>query len=148
MGMFSEITTEGSVGTFLRQIKHELEANKEKAEVCAVLRKLGRFGLSQFEWTAPEWAKGYEELFKEKTAFKLGQRVKVTKNTFNHADLAVLRGAVGKITLIEPPMKNNKACRGYRYEVSFDPLEGPDDISNFFPLYECDLEAVAPNVSA
>jgi len=67
MGMFSEIATEGTIGVFVTEIGKELEANKNHPEVCVALKKLGRFALTQFEWSLPDWARKYSELFKEET---------------------------------------------------------------------------------
>jgi hypothetical protein len=63
--MFSEITTENNIKTFVKEIKKELKTNSGKPEVVVVLKKLGRFVLSQFEWDVPKWTKEYEKLFKE-----------------------------------------------------------------------------------
>jgi hypothetical protein len=63
MGMFSEIATEGTIQTMVREIKKELEENKGNPEVCAALKKIGRFALTQFEWVAPDWAHEYQRLF-------------------------------------------------------------------------------------
>jgi hypothetical protein len=65
MGMFSEIATEGTIQAIVAEIKNGLEENGGKPEVCVALKKLGRFALTQFEWSTPSWASEYAELFKE-----------------------------------------------------------------------------------
>lgn len=65
MGMFSEIATEGAIQVFVGEIKNELEANRGKPEVVTALKKLGRFALTQFEWSTPDWADEYTQLFRE-----------------------------------------------------------------------------------
>ena len=65
MGMFSEIATETTIKTLVVEIKKELEENRDKPLVCAALKKLGRFALTQFEWSTPDWAKEYQQLFRE-----------------------------------------------------------------------------------
>ena len=67
MGMFSEITTEATIQVFVKEIKKELEENKNKPEICEVLKKIGRFALTQFEWSTPDWASHYEQLFESST---------------------------------------------------------------------------------
>lgn len=63
MGMISEIAIESTVRGFVAEIKKELEANRDKPDVCVVLKRLGRHALTQFEWSAPEWAPEYTHLF-------------------------------------------------------------------------------------
>lgn len=63
--MFSDMATEKTIKTFVQEIKRKLEDNRGKPEVCFVLRELGRFALTQFEWDTPNWAKECQELFKE-----------------------------------------------------------------------------------
>ncbi len=65
MGMFSEIATEGTIRIIVVQIKKELEISKGNHSACAALKKIGRFALTQFEWSAPDWAKEYDQLFKD-----------------------------------------------------------------------------------
>jgi hypothetical protein len=64
MGMFSEITTFANIEAFVGQIKDELE-KASSDETKAVLKRLGRWALTQFEWTTPEWAQKFSDLFKE-----------------------------------------------------------------------------------
>ena len=63
--MFSEIALERLIKVFVKEIKRDLEANENKPEVCSALRKIGRFALTQFEWSTPNWANEYEMLFSE-----------------------------------------------------------------------------------
>jgi len=65
MNMFSEITTEATIKAFVKKIEKELKQNKDKPEVCEALKKIGRFALTQFEWSTPDWARRYEQLFKD-----------------------------------------------------------------------------------
>ena len=67
MGMFSEITTEAVIQVFIKEIEKELEHNKGKSEVCEAIKKIGRFALNQFEWSTPDWASHYEQLFEGST---------------------------------------------------------------------------------
>jgi hypothetical protein len=64
MSMVSEIATEENIKVFVEKIKKELKRNNSKPDVCVVLKELGRFALTQFEWSTPDWAKEYHELFK------------------------------------------------------------------------------------
>lgn len=63
MGMFSEIATETTIQAIVKEIEKELEQNKDKPEICEALKKIGRFALTQFEWSTPDWARRYEHLF-------------------------------------------------------------------------------------
>jgi hypothetical protein len=65
MSMFSEITTDANVFAFVKEIEKELKANEDNPEVCKALKKIGRFALTQFDWSFPEWAREYETLFAE-----------------------------------------------------------------------------------
>ena len=65
MGMFSEAAIENTVGAVVGEIEKGLEENKDKPETLAALKKVGRFALTLFEWSTPDWAKKYGELFKE-----------------------------------------------------------------------------------
>lgn len=62
--MFSEIATEGTVHQMVIEIKKELELAKT-SEVRVALKRIGRFALTLFEWSSPDWAKEYHKLFKE-----------------------------------------------------------------------------------
>lgn len=63
MGMVSEIATANTIQTFVKKIKMELEENGDNPEVCAILKKIGRFALTRFEWNTPDWADEYRQLF-------------------------------------------------------------------------------------
>ena len=65
MGMASEIAIERTVQVVAKKIKKELEVNVDNSSVCKTLKEIGRFTLKQFECSTPDWAKEYEELFKE-----------------------------------------------------------------------------------
>jgi hypothetical protein len=65
MGMFSEIVTETTVHAFIRQITKQLEEHKSDEQATKALRELGRFALTQFEWSTPDWALPYKKLFEE-----------------------------------------------------------------------------------
>ena len=67
MGMFSEITTEGNIREFVVRISDEL-AKTDCPETAAALRRLGRWALTQFEWSAPAWAEEFDGIFKEHEA--------------------------------------------------------------------------------
>lgn len=68
MSMMSEITTESNVQTFVEEIERVLVENKDDERTCSALRKLGRFALTQFEWSTPDWAREYKKLFEDKNA--------------------------------------------------------------------------------
>ena len=65
MGMFSEIATESTVKAVVAEIEREMLQESNAPESIAVLKKVGRFALTQFEWGAPDWAGKYRELFRE-----------------------------------------------------------------------------------
>ncbi len=65
MSIASESATEGTIGIFVRQIEKEIKNNKENPEVLKILKKLGRFALTQFDWSTPEWTVEYDRLFAE-----------------------------------------------------------------------------------
>lgn len=65
MSMLSEIAIEGIIKSAADEIKKELVLVKDKPEVCAALKKIGRFILTQFEWDTSDWAEEYTILFKE-----------------------------------------------------------------------------------
>ncbi|HEY4474951.1 MAG TPA: hypothetical protein VJC06_03450 [Candidatus Paceibacterota bacterium] len=63
--MFSEVATAATIGVFVVEIAKEIEDNKENSEALKILKKMGRFALTQFEWSTPEWAAEYDRLFSE-----------------------------------------------------------------------------------
>lgn len=65
MGMFSEIAIEGVVKQMVSEIKKELLVTKKPCEI-KVLKKMGRFTLTLFDYSTPDWAKEYQILFSEK----------------------------------------------------------------------------------
>lgn len=65
MGMFSGYAREAVIEAVVAEIKRELCENGDKPEVCAALKRVGRFVLGQFEWNIPDWAQEYVELFRE-----------------------------------------------------------------------------------
>ncbi len=65
MSMFSEVARENVVAQIVVEIKKELEESREKPEVCSALKKLGRFTLTLFDYSTPEWAKEYQQIFDE-----------------------------------------------------------------------------------
>jgi hypothetical protein len=64
MTIVSEIATEATVKSIVEEIKRELKRNNDNPEICSALKKLGRFALTQFEWSTPDWTYEYMELFK------------------------------------------------------------------------------------
>lgn len=68
MTMFSEIATEGTIRAFVEEIERELRKNAGNPEACKVLKKIGGFALTQFEWSTPDWAMRYRELFEVSSA--------------------------------------------------------------------------------
>ena len=65
MSIISEIATESTIKVIVAEIKKELKEKKDKTDVCVALKKLGRFALTLFEWSTPDWAKEYQKLFDE-----------------------------------------------------------------------------------
>jgi hypothetical protein len=63
MGMFSEIATEGTIRDLVKFLENELELATPDGRDA--LKRVGRYALTQFEWSTPDWAKKYVELFKE-----------------------------------------------------------------------------------
>lgn len=63
--MFSEVTSEGNVRDFVIEIRTKLEKYADKPDAVTALKELGRFALTQFEFSTPTWAAEFEELFKE-----------------------------------------------------------------------------------
>jgi len=64
MSMASEIAIEITIKIIVVEIRKDLSVNTN-IEACKALKKLGRFALEQFDWSTPEWAGEYKELFKE-----------------------------------------------------------------------------------
>ena len=64
MGMFSEITTEYEVQAYCKEIAKMLQ-EETSPDAVRVLKKLGRFALTRFEWTTPDWAAAYKALFED-----------------------------------------------------------------------------------
>jgi|SRR3989338_1536974 len=66
MDMLSKITVEVTIQVFIGEIEKELEVNGNNPEVCVILKKLGRFALTQFEGILlHDRANRYRMLFKE-----------------------------------------------------------------------------------
>lgn len=65
MGMFSEIATESTICGFVFEIKKMLKAHDNKPEAIRALKEIGRFALTQFEWSEPDWTGEYHDLFRE-----------------------------------------------------------------------------------
>ncbi len=63
--MFSEIATEDTIRAFVSEIKKKIEENTDNPVACSAFKEIGRFALTQFEWSAPAWADEYRELFEE-----------------------------------------------------------------------------------
>ena len=63
MSIISEIAAESTIGVIVQEIKKELEKNKDKPDVCTALKKIGRFALTKFDWSTPDWTKEYDNLF-------------------------------------------------------------------------------------
>ncbi len=65
MSIVSEFATEHTIEKVVVQIKKELEESRDKPEACSALKKLGRFSLTLFEYSTPQWVKEYSLIFKE-----------------------------------------------------------------------------------
>lgn len=66
MSMFSEITTEYEVKAYCKEIQRMLQEGADNGispDAVRLLKELGRFSLTRFEWTTPEWAEEYRVLF-------------------------------------------------------------------------------------
>lgn len=64
MGMFSEIAAEGEVLAYSREIARMMK-EETNPDAIRAFKKVGRYALTRFDWTAPEWAAEYEKLFEE-----------------------------------------------------------------------------------
>lgn len=65
MGMFSEITTEGTVRQIVQFIEIEMQHCSHDRNTIKALKAVGRKALDCFEWDSPKWANKYDRLFKE-----------------------------------------------------------------------------------
>lgn len=65
MTIVSDIATQSVIQGFVNEILEEMSKNAGNKEVHAVLKRLGRYALSQFEWDTPKWAQAFKEAFKE-----------------------------------------------------------------------------------
>ena len=68
MSMFSELAVESEVRDYCREIENLLQEgldNGMSPDAIQVLKKVGRFALTRFEWTTPEWAGKYRTMFED-----------------------------------------------------------------------------------
>lgn len=65
MSLFSEIPIEATIQSFVKEIEEQLEKHKDDESVVKVLRELGRYALTLFDWDTPHWAVRYHKLFAE-----------------------------------------------------------------------------------
>lgn len=67
MGMFSEIATECTIKSIVIEIAKRMDeaAGSRPADVAraAALAEIGRFCLTQFEYSVPPWAEEYAQKF-------------------------------------------------------------------------------------
>ena len=66
MSMFTELIAESEVLYYCREIERLLQEgldNDMSPDAIVVLKKIGRFALTRFEWITPEWAAKYTKMF-------------------------------------------------------------------------------------
>ncbi len=63
--MTGEITIEDAIRSILVEIKKGMKENRDKPDVCAAYKKIGRHTLTLFDWSEIDWAKEYHNLFTE-----------------------------------------------------------------------------------
>lgn len=63
MGMFSEVATEGTIREICEFVDKEIVRRQAEPEVVKGLKLAGRYALTLFEWSSPEWAKEYKIKF-------------------------------------------------------------------------------------
>ena len=64
MSMFSELATESEVQAYCKEVARLLQ-EETSPDAVRVLKKIGRFALTRFEWSTPDWAAAYKKLFEE-----------------------------------------------------------------------------------
>lgn len=67
MGMASEIATEVTIKAIVKEIEAAMGDPNNSHEVQQAYRKIGRFALTQFDYTWPDWATKYERQFAERS---------------------------------------------------------------------------------
>lgn len=63
MGMFSEIATEMTIKSIVSRIEKRIKDGSLSHDQINAVSDIGRYALTLFEWSTPEWAKEYQELF-------------------------------------------------------------------------------------
>ena len=64
MSMFSELAVESEVQDYCREVERLLQ-EETSPDAVRVLKKIGRFALTRFEWNTPEWAAKYGKMFED-----------------------------------------------------------------------------------
>lgn len=67
MGIFSDVATESTIHTIVFEIETLLPEYADDPRTQEALKRIGRYALNQFDWSIPEWAARYWELFKAQT---------------------------------------------------------------------------------
>ena len=62
--MFGDAAREAVIQNIVKQIELELGGYHETDEAAKALKRIGRFALTQFDWTSPDWAEDYEKVFR------------------------------------------------------------------------------------
>ncbi len=64
MSLLGDISKEGVIESVVKAVKKELEVTREP-NALESLKRIGRTAMNELEFTSPEWAGEYHELFKE-----------------------------------------------------------------------------------
>ena len=59
------MTIEDAMKSILVESKKGIEENRDRPNVCAAYKKMGRHALTLFDWNGSDWAKEYHNLFAE-----------------------------------------------------------------------------------
>jgi hypothetical protein len=65
MSMQGDIATEHTVRQMCVHIEAELILSQQKPDAIVALKRVGRHALTLFDYSTPDWAAGYSEIFKE-----------------------------------------------------------------------------------
>ena len=105
MGMFSEIATETTIQVVVDEIKKGL-ANTQSPQAREAMKTIGRFALTQFEWSIPGWAEEYTKLFKKEYETK---RLRIlpneTRDIIPHLRVQVFGKDNSGFTIVEALLK-------------------------------------------
>lgn len=64
MSLFSECAEEFLIRRMAEELKQRLDRHSDP-KIRGVIKDIGRYTLTLFDWTTPEWAKEYDTIFRE-----------------------------------------------------------------------------------